>query len=89
VKTAGDMANTLASLDGISGALLYSCIGRSLFLGLKPDAEMLEFSGIFDKAPYHFAYSGAEICPLEDESGSFINHTHGYSLIACVFSGGE
>jgi hypothetical protein len=85
MTTAGCMADLLTSLGGISGVLLYSCIGRSFLLGLNADDEMRRFSGLPGATPYHFSYSGAEVCPLEDESGAFMNHTHSYSLVACVF----
>jgi hypothetical protein len=86
VKTAESMANTLASLRGFSGAILYSCVGRNLMLGLKSNDEMCEIAKKLDAdAPYLFCYAGAEICPLEDEAGALVNHSHNYSLIACVF----
>jgi hypothetical protein len=86
METAENMANTLASLEGVSGVMLYSCIGRSLLLGLNAFDEMRAIMGALDgKVLYHLCYAGVELCPLEDENHVSVAHSHSYSLVACVF----
>ncbi|MDR2771478.1 MAG: FIST C-terminal domain-containing protein [Clostridiales Family XIII bacterium] len=86
MDTVESMANALISLRDVSGVLLYSCVGRNFLLGQKADDEMRRLAELLDgKISYHFCYAGSEICPLEDESGALVNHSHNYSFVACVF----
>jgi hypothetical protein len=64
--------------------LIYSCVLRDILLGVHSDDEILKFEELLSKdVPYHFAYSGGEICPLRS-GDSLINHTHNFSLIICA-----
>jgi hypothetical protein len=86
METIEHMAHTLSSLEDVSGVMLYSCIGRSLLLGLSSSDEMRALTEILDgKMPFHFSYAGGELCPLEDENHVLMSHSHSYSLVACVF----
>jgi hypothetical protein len=85
-ETAESMAKSLASMTGVSGAILYSCIGRSLLLGMNLSEEMRAISeAVSDRMPYHICYGGGEFCPLEDDNGELVQHSHSFSLAACVF----
>jgi hypothetical protein len=85
-ETAESMANALAAMDDASCVMIYSCIDRNLLLGMNGLDELREISdAICDKMPYHMSYSGGEFCPLKDDKGNLISHSHTYALVACVF----
>ncbi|MDR2175388.1 MAG: FIST C-terminal domain-containing protein [Synergistaceae bacterium] len=86
--TSGALASALALRD-ISCVLMFSCIGRYFALGYDPTREiekvreMMEGTGI----PYHFAYSGGEMCPVygkERHGDAHTNRYHNITFIVCV-----
>ncbi|MDR2087898.1 MAG: FIST C-terminal domain-containing protein [Clostridiales Family XIII bacterium] len=85
METVENMLDLLRSLRDVSGVFLYSCVGRNFQLGGKAEDEMLRIRARLNgKMPYHLCYAGGEVCPLKDETGVFVNHSHSYSLVACV-----
>lgn len=69
------------------GMLLFSCIARNLCLGADVNAEIDLIEEIVkDKTPFHFAYSGGEICPVYNENGNIVNRLHNDTLIICLFN---
>lgn len=68
--------------------LIYSCIGRYFYLGHNPDSEIDKVRSVLDHTgtPYHFAYSGCEICPVYAQDGgrNTVNRTHNVTMIICA-----
>ncbi|MDR1546895.1 MAG: hypothetical protein LBU12_09365 [Deltaproteobacteria bacterium] len=65
--------------------LLFSCISRNSALGLGYLQEILVMeAGMDEKAPYCFAYSGGEFCPVPDADGRLRNAYHNLALIGCL-----
>jgi hypothetical protein len=86
METVESMADSLSSLRDVSCVILHSCVSRNFLLGRRDNDELSRFAELLgEKTPYCLSYAGTEICPLEDEKGTRINHSHNYSLIACVF----
>jgi hypothetical protein len=93
-KTLGEARENLA---GASGALIYSCISRSMSLGADFLAEMeLTREELAGKLPFLMAYSGGEICPTrfnskaenpegKEGTGGAVNRFHNNTFILCVF----
>ncbi|MDR1058382.1 MAG: FIST C-terminal domain-containing protein [Treponema sp.] len=94
LTTQKTLRDALGALGGASGALIYSCISRSMSLGadLLAEIELVgrELSG---KLPFLMAYSGGEICPTRFNSGpegpkgirGAVNRFHNNTFILCVF----
>ncbi|MCL2812134.1 MAG: FIST C-terminal domain-containing protein [Clostridia bacterium] len=79
--------NTLKPLMDEGGAVLsYSCIARYLVLGTQNTAEAGKVIEIAQDAPYLFACSGGEICPLPDADGNLKNYYHNYTIAFCRLS---
>ena len=76
-----------------SGVIAYSCAARAWSLGAKFFAEAQKIAECAEryeqdhKKPliYSVAYSGGEICPVEDNTGKLVNALHNYTLVACSF----
>lgn len=74
--------------EGLNGMLIYSCVGRYFSLGYHPTDEMDAVREILKDTdiPYHFAYSGCELCPVEIEGrGETRNRSHNDTCVICVF----
>jgi hypothetical protein len=70
----------------INGMLIFPCLVRCLMLGPDSDEEIKRAIDLIgDKAPYHIAYSGGEICPIYGRDGHIVNRFHNLSYVACVF----
>jgi hypothetical protein len=87
----GDVLQTTENIiklfaDGDSFVLGYSCMARYLVLGMDNTAEAEKMRGGFGDAPYFFAYSGGEICPLPDADGKLKNFYHNYTNAFCKMS---
>lgn len=89
------LVTTRKALTDISGdtdahaAIVFSCLGRYLTLGLEPEGETAIAHELLDSLgkPYSLAYSGAEICPVTNvaDSARLTNRFHNATLIAMVF----
>lgn len=69
--------------------ICFSCIGRYFFLGYDTLGEVDKIKALMDNTntPYHFAYSGCEICPVygsDTAKGSITNRSHNLTLIICA-----
>jgi hypothetical protein len=94
LTTKKTLQDALGALGGASGALIYSCISRSMSLGSDLLAEM-ELAGkeLSGKLPFLMAYSGGEICPTRfnsepgnpKETRRAVNRFHNNTFILCVF----
>lgn len=79
------LETALAARDN-AGLLMYSCLSRSLTLGVDATAEMEAVRDIIgEAAPYQFCYSGGEICPVYDADGRLVNRFHNDTIIVCAF----
>ena len=75
----------ISTAEGCNGAMLFTCLSRSLVLGSDALAEINAVQkAISDRIPYIMAYSGGEICPVYNKEGT-VNRFHNFSLIACIF----
>lgn len=84
--TTRDILDKLMKLKQSSCFLLFSCLTRYMVLDADTTAEMeLVRSAFPAKPPYHFAYTGGEICPVYHEQGKLLNQFHNCSLVACAF----
>ena len=73
-------------LEGKNGILTYTCISRTLLLGLNAEVELAAVqAGLVEETPYMIAYVSGEICPTSDGDGTMTNRLHNYSLISCCF----
>jgi hypothetical protein len=68
------------------GMLIFSCVGRFFAQGFDTGAEMDKIREILgDKLPYHFAYSGTELCPVYGNDKAVHNRSHNDTIIICIF----
>jgi len=82
--TGGIVKETLA--QGASGALMFSCIARSMALGADRSAELsLVKELIGNKIPFLAAYAGGEICPTHVSEEKANNRFHNNTFIICLF----
>ena len=68
------------------GLILFPCLGRNMVMAGEPEAEIelvRKLAG--PEYPWHFAYSGGEVCPVYKESGETVNRFHNFTFIACAF----
>jgi hypothetical protein len=78
--------NAVPDMAGASGALIYSCISRSMSLGADTLMELdLVKEKIMGKLPFMMAYSGGEICPTQVSDAKAVNRFHNNAFIACIF----
>ncbi|MCL2853222.1 MAG: FIST C-terminal domain-containing protein [Defluviitaleaceae bacterium] len=76
----------LHDMEGASGLLIYSCISRSLTLGLDQYGEMnFVNERMAAKLPFMMACAGGEICPTETSEDKAINRFHNNAFVACLF----
>ena len=86
MKTAENLMREISLKKNVNGIIMYSCLARYLLLGLENDKELKKIIEWVDGiTPYQVCYSGGEICPVKNNTGEFINRTHNYTFIACVF----
>ena len=68
--------------------LMYSCVGRYFSLGYNPTSEVEKMKELLGEAniPYHFAYSGCELCPVYASNGKevTVNRSHNDTLVICA-----
>jgi hypothetical protein len=84
IRTSGEAFRQAAAAEG-SCALIFSCVGRYFTLGFNPHEEMKLAAKLLAHVPYHFAYSGTELCPVYSKDGSISNRSHNDTIIICVF----
>lgn len=84
VATTAAMMRTVRAHGG--AALLYSCIIRSIALGVESLAEMETVQAeLGEETPFQFCVSGGELCPVLDAEGRLINRFHNDTIVACIF----
>ncbi|MCL2888825.1 MAG: FIST C-terminal domain-containing protein [Eggerthellaceae bacterium] len=84
-SSAEDLAHKILEEGAPNGALLFSCLSRSITLGSQPMGEIEVFQSVFkEKVPYLLMYSGGEMFPEITEEATF-NKAHNASIIVCVF----
>ncbi|MCL2126104.1 MAG: FIST C-terminal domain-containing protein [Oscillospiraceae bacterium] len=81
LSTTESSLRPLADKDSL--VLSYSCMARYLSLGADYSAEAEMMRETAGGAPYHFACSGGEICPLPDADGKLRNFYHNYTNVFC------
>jgi hypothetical protein len=85
METAETMVSRFLDCTDIQGILMYSCFTRSMLLGMNGADEMKKITGLLgNRLPYHFCYSGGEICPTEDTEGKRVNQMYNFTFVACV-----
>jgi hypothetical protein len=73
------------ALGNASLVLAYSCIARSMSLGVEQllEAELVK-SRLTGKLPFMMAYAGGEFCPMQSSDSGVVNRFHNNTLILCV-----
>ncbi|MDR1070681.1 MAG: FIST C-terminal domain-containing protein [Gracilibacteraceae bacterium] len=84
LRTTENTVKPLADQEGV--VLSYSCIARYLVLGADNAAEAEKVRAAVGEAPYLFACSGGEICPLLAADGRLKNFYHNYTNVFCKMS---
>jgi len=76
----------LNSLSDISGALIFTCIGRRFMtMTIDPLAELKTTrGGISPDIPFMMSYAGGEICPTLIKNGVPTNRYHNYSVVILI-----
>ncbi|MDR3192593.1 MAG: FIST C-terminal domain-containing protein [Treponema sp.] len=68
------------------GMLIFSCVGRFFVQGFDTAAEMKKVKKVLEnKLPFHFAYSGTELCPVYGSDRAVYNRSHNDTIIICIF----
>jgi hypothetical protein len=65
--------------------LIFSCVGRYFAQGFNTTAEMDKTREILGDSPFHFCYSGTELCPVTGKNGKTANRSHNDTIIICLF----
>ncbi|MDR0998735.1 MAG: FIST C-terminal domain-containing protein [Treponema sp.] len=69
-----------------NGMLIFSCVGRFFAQGFDTAAEMKKAREVLgNKLPFHFAYSGTELCPVYGNDGTTFNRSHNDTIVICIF----
>jgi hypothetical protein len=75
-----------AAKDENENMLIFSCLSRTLALGVDYSAEMQHAAGLIkNEKEYVFCYVGGEICPMFDENGKLYNRFHNDTIIIMTF----
>jgi hypothetical protein len=75
-------AARIMSLSAPCTTFLYSCLARSISLGLNFTMEMEALRReVAGRIPYLFSYSMGELCPVLLPDGRFHNEFHNMSLV--------
>ncbi|MDR1532312.1 MAG: FIST C-terminal domain-containing protein [Clostridiales bacterium] len=83
VNSVLSVAKDIVSPD-TTGILIFSCVLRSILLELNLYDEMKEIVTLLGSTPYHFMYTGGELCP-RGVSSRYLNYFYNGGLIACTF----
>ena len=85
--TAGESAARLLECGRRNGALILPCVTRYVMQKPNHSGEIELISDRLENGkvmPYMMGYSGGELCPVRDESGTLRNRFHGFTFSACV-----
>lgn len=85
--TTGQAADQiLKDIEGASGLLIYSCVGRIMTLGADQYSEMgLIDEKVAGRLPFMMMCSGGEFCPTQDLNSKAVNRFHNDAFVACLF----
>ncbi|MDR0583118.1 MAG: FIST C-terminal domain-containing protein [Treponema sp.] len=75
------------ALEAVPGGslLMFPCFSRGMVMGPNVDDEVKKVvSLVGGKIPYHFCYTGGEICPVSNEEGAFLNRFHNFTFTICA-----
>jgi hypothetical protein len=74
------------SNDTKHGMLIFSCVGRFFAQGFDTVAEMKKVREVLgNRLPFHFFYSGTELCPVYGDDKAVFNRSHNDTIIICIF----
>jgi hypothetical protein len=73
------------ALEGGKSLLIFSCVGRYFVQKFNTSAEMDKAQEILGNIPFHFCYSGTELCPMIGKDGKIANRSHNDTITICVF----
>ena len=88
LTTAEEGMNRLQKCGKKNGALFLPCVTRYVMLVPDHDGELKLIDSRLEKGnvmPFMAGYSGGEVCPILDESGTLQNRFHNFTFSACVF----
>ena len=84
ISTSLQGLNKLNNMEGVNGALIFSCVSRRIkLMGVnKPLAEMqLAKDTIRTDIPFMMGGAGGELCPTSVKEGVAFNRTHEFSMV--------
>jgi hypothetical protein len=70
--------------EGKKSLLIFSCVGRYFAQKYNTTAEMDKAQEILGDVPFHFCYSGTELCPMLGKDEKIANRSHNDTIIICV-----
>ena len=87
ISSTRDTVSRALCEDGISGALIFSCITRQIVIGSDYMKELRQLQSMIPETiPFMASYSGGEFAPTCISGANFAqNRYHNYSLIICLF----
>ena len=86
LTTSEAVDSIISDSENASGLLVFSCISRSMTLGVDQFKEMeLITQKLGEKLPFLMTCSGGEICPTQVSNVKAINRFHNNAFIACLF----
>ena len=85
INTANQIIKAMLLGEKPVAMLAFSCICRGWALGLDTMGEITAVQQACGSLPFHFSYSGGEICPVYNAQGEHFNRFHNYSCIVCAF----
>ena len=86
LSTTRETLEQVSNLPDVSGALMFTCIGRRIMtMSVGPLAEPeTTKGGICSDIPFMMSYAGGEICPTLIKDGVPTNRYHNYSIVVLV-----
>lgn len=88
VSTTEQRLKEALAADSHQCLLIYSCVGRYFAMGYNPTGEIESIQALLQGSglPYHFAYSGCEICPVSRGNGApaTMNRSHNDTCVICA-----
>ena len=83
--TAEQSLKKLVQNKDVNGVIMLPCLGRNMVLGLNFIGEIEIVRNVLgDSIPWHLAYSGGEVCPVNSSVGGTVNRFHNFTFIACA-----
>ena len=85
ILTTKESVAGLLETEGLSGLVMFPCLGRNMVLASDPLVEIEAVRELVgDRVPWHLAYSAGESCPVYGKDGGTANRFHNFTFIGCA-----